>query len=237
MNNNIKSAVLTLRSVHTDQFPEWDKSHQYPKTDPVWTERVSGLEWNAYNDTYGEAVKFADDHDPFRNQCVDGIVLETDDSTVDRFTCAVHDKATYNDKALDDTGREIGEMIDRVMSGTADAVTRVFIDAGDEHHVTTITVAGSRDFYDLTDDVKRQYGEKWYRRWYDENKKRGLVDFPYSYPAVKLPRGTVYADRPLKDVIAEYTTAATAGWTELPFMSWLDEEIDDPGENNRQGLV
>lgn len=231
MSNKIKSVVVTLRSVHNDQFPEWDKSHHYPKTDPVWTERVSGLEWNAYNDTYRDDDKFAVDRDPFRNQCVDGIVLETDNSTVDRFTCAVHDKAAYNDKALDDTGRKIGEMIDRAMAGEAQALTETFVDAGDEHHVTTITVAASRDFYDLTDDVKLQYGEKWYRRWYDENKKRGLVDFPYSFPATKLPRGAVYADCPLKDVIAEYTSQATAGWTKLPFMSWLDEKINDPGEN------
>ena len=229
MNSKIKSAVITLRSVHTDQFPEWDKSHQYPKTDPVWTERVSGLEWNAYNDTYNEAVKFAADHDPFRNQCVDGIVLETDNSTVDRFTCAVHDKAAYNDKALDDTGRKIGEMIDHVMSGTAAAVTRVFVDAGDEHHVTTITVAGSRDFYDLTDDVKRQYGEKWYRRWYDENKKRGLVDFPYSFPTEKIRRRDAYLGKSLSDVLSIYGSACT----DLSLEKWLDEEIDDPGENVR----
>lgn len=239
MNNvKFKSVVFYVDSAYLNTFHDWDTKRRFPKHDPLWIERISDRAWDAYNETYDSQDSFRayleeNKHGPIFDECVDGITLTTADSIIDRILCRVNDalyRENYDEtvrRAAEDRAlRALNSALDRVMAGETHCATLTFVDDGDNQHVTTVRISGSNDFHDLTDAVKKIYGRGWYRRWYDENKARGLIDFPFTFPSANTkPRSETLADKTFGEVSGMYGEYRSAGG-EMSFQEWLDEKIE-----------
>lgn len=246
----LKTKILRLTVKYLDQFEDWDKEHRYPKTETPWVEYCCDRSWHAYNDTYGADIlnpakdsyaefckKFRDD-DPGTLMLVNGELFETIDSTIDRFACHVNSYAprgeTYDPKdavKFDLYNKEKSSADDLVgaeMSKLYDSVTKLGQVAKAEFHdvhypdrVLEFMVIGSADFFDLDDETKEFMTETWYRRWYDENKKRGLVEFDYSFPSVKAVTNREQYGENVDDLMEAYESRP-ADQKKLSFKAWLE---------------